>query len=480
MKKTLIGVTLLLLFVSVKAQDKKYQPNLASLETHKCPEWFEDAKFGVFIDWGLYSVAGWAPINATGATYPDWYLHRMYTDSAFIAYHKKTWGADFERDDFIPLFKAADYKPEDLVKFSKEIGAKYVVPFAKHHDGFCLWPSSYTNRNAFKMGAGRDLIAPMVAACKQYGLKFGFYQSLEEWEYPMKNADGSYSLRLWDGNKKSKIVPYDEKALKGMITGKVPVANYAKDYLIPQTKEFIEKYEPDMLWFDGDWTDDPEAYGSYEMVAWYYNRARKPVAVNDRLGNSRSKSGDFYTSEYGEVIGKPFDLSSGPKHKWEECRGISSNFGYSTLETIDNIVSADELIKMLVNIVANNGNLLLVVNLTGQGTVPPLEKTRLEELGKWLAVNGEAIYATRPWIRPSDGDDIRYTKSKDGKFLYVISLKATAAQIAIADVAVKPGAKITMLGHADKALKWNKAGNGISVSATGGTNHAYVLKVPLM
>ena len=167
--------------------------------------------------------------------YPDWYEFRLDTDSAFIKYHEKIWGKDFKRDDFIPLFAASKYQPQKLVEIAKEAGMKYVVPFNKHHSGFCLWPSSFTQRDAMDMGPGKDLIKPLVESCQKEGLKFGFYFSVEEWEYPVIDAAGKLQNRLWGGE----IKPYSPE-LEKKSSGKIAVKNYATDYLIPQAIEFIE------------------------------------------------------------------------------------------------------------------------------------------------------------------------------------------------------------------------------------------------
>ena len=460
-----------------------WQPTRESIARHCVPEWFEDAKFGMFIDWGLYSVPGWAPIPEKGPTYPDWYLHLMYTDPRFREYHAKTWGEQFQRDDFLYLFMAREYEPEQLAETAKRCGMKYVVPFCKHHDGFCLWPCNVTGRDSGKIGPQSDLIGPLVEACREAGLKFGFYQSLEEWEYPVLAPDGSLLLRVWDTKEDAKIVEYDPAALSGRITGKRPVRDYARDYLLPQTMEFINRYDPDLIWFDGDWTGQAETFLSFHMAAHFYNRAegRKEVAVNDRYGKTRSQIGDFFTSEYGEVQGKPFDLARGLRHKWEECRGISQSFGYNRLDTEQNVISATQLIHMLVDIVARNGNLLLVVNLNGEGGLPAMQAARLEEVGRWLAVNGEAIYATRPWDRVAEGDSIRFTRSKDGRHLYAICLSWPGGSITLPGVRPAEGSVVTMLG-VDRPLMWRAAGTGMVIDIPNELHkarpcdHAWVLR----
>ena len=228
MKKLIIlPIIIGLAFASCNAEmnDKEnkkneYEPNLASLRDHESPEWFHDLKFGMFIDYGLWSVPGWAPKKEEGAMYPDWYLWRMYTDEDFIEYHNKTWGDDFERDDFIPMFTSEDWDPEALVNLAIESGMKYVIPFAKHMDGYCLWPSSYTNRDAVDMTPHEDLIGPLVEECREKGLKFGFYYCIEEWEYPIIGEDDEKLMRKWP---QIEIESHDEEKYEGRITGKIPV-----------------------------------------------------------------------------------------------------------------------------------------------------------------------------------------------------------------------------------------------------------------
>jgi alpha-L-fucosidase len=459
-----------------------YEPTWESLARHEMPAWFEDAKFGMFVDFGLYSVAGWAPIPDKGPTYPDWYLHHMYGE--WRDYHVKTWGATFERDDFIPLFTAKAYDPEGLVRLARQAGMRYIVPFAKHHDGFCLWPSRTTGRDAGDLGPRRDLIGPLAQAARRHGLKLGFYTSLDEWEYPVKDAGGALKLRVWNSKRDATLVSYDAAAVKGKIGGKIPVADYARDYLVPQTLEFIDRYDPDILWFDGDWTTDAEAYRSLEMVAYFYNRAagRKEVVVNDRLGKTRGRRGDFYTSEYGLVHKQAFDLSKGAAHKWEENRGISQSFGWNRQDTEASVISATAFVHMLANIVAHNGNLLLIVNLDGDGALPKLQAQRLLEIGRWLDVNGEAIYETRPWKQAAEGESVRLTRSKDGRHVYAISLGWPGRTFRLKSVTPAPRSKITMLG-VPRPLAWRRERGELVIDIPPALDerrpgdHAYTFKI---
>jgi alpha-L-fucosidase len=476
---------------SKRKAERPYEPTLRSLARHPTPEWFDDIKFGMFIDYGLYSVAGYAPKKESGAMYPDWYLFRMYDSPEVAEYHRKTWGKDFQRDDFIPLFKAESFDPEHIADVAEKSGMRYVVPFSKHHDGFCLWPSSYTGRNSLAMGPRRDLVGPLNDACRKRGLKFGFYFSLEEWEYPVIQ-DGRKMVRLWttvDG-KPDPIVPFDEAAMAGRITGKIPVKDFVRDYSIPQANEFIDRYDPDILWLDGDWTAYAEDIGSREIVSHFYNGAmgRKEVAANDRLGRSlRFNSGDFYTSEYGAKNTERSKLL----HKWEENRGASQSFGYNWQDTEKNMTSAEDLIDMLVGIVSENGNLLLVVNLDGKGAMPTYMQDRLLDVGRWLKVNGEAIYGSRPWLAASQGENIRFTRSKDGRYLYAIHKGWPEGEVVLHDLWLDPSSSIGMLGGGGP-LEWRNVPEGSygrggkvvvkvpdSLKGTFDSSHAVTLRVQL-
>ena len=433
-------------------REGKYKPLPESLDRHQTPEWFRDAKFGMFIDWGLWSVAGWAEKRDGKAMYPDWYEFRLDTDPAFIKYHAKNWGNDFKRDDFIPLFTASRYDPATLARIAKEAGMKYIVPFCKHHSGFCLWPSGFTFRDAGDMGPRRDLILPMIESCKKEGLKFGFYFSLEEWEYPVINGDGDLVMKLWTGEGAPHSGPY-EKGYEKKASGKIAVRNFSKDYILPQATEFIDRYDPDILWYDGEWNSSVYDLLSYDIAAYFYNRAegRKEVAVNDRYGIEkdgkwlRFRRGDIFTSEYHD-----HDDSLG-NHAWEENRGISQSFGYNWQDTEANVITPEAFIDMFTNIVANGGN--LIVNLDGQGALPAVQEKRLEEIGRWLRVNGEGIYGTRTWSATSEGN-VSYTCSKDKKYVYAILKKWPGRELKLKNSGAGKGSSVTLLGY-DGVLKWD-------------------------
>jgi alpha-L-fucosidase len=220
-----------------------YTSGWESLDAHPCPAWYRDAKIGLYFHWGLSSVPGWAPREG-GTPYAEWYWNSMRDpNNPTWRYHRETYGEKFGYDDFIPRFRAGRYRPGEWVDLAKRSGAKYLFVNAKHHDGFCLWPTRYTRRNARDLGPRRDLIGPLADAARDAGLKFGFYYSFYEWYNPLYTGqDADY-------------------------TGLVSVRNYVDDFMAPQVRELIDRYHPDFLYFDGEWDRVADFWKSRDLVA---------------------------------------------------------------------------------------------------------------------------------------------------------------------------------------------------------------------
>jgi alpha-L-fucosidase len=389
-----------------------FRADRASLGTHPCPEWFLDAKFGMFIDWGPWSVAGWAP-QAEKAIYPDWYEFRLFKE--FRDYHVKTWGADIGPDDLIQLLRGDAFKPADLIALAQRSGMRYVVPFLKHHGGYALWDSSYTHRDSMEWGLGRDIAQEFSRVARAAGLQYGAYVSLGEWNYPVVEGADIRSLGF-DGTTSAPL-----SSDTPFISGKVPVSHFARDYLVPSLTELIDRADPDLLWFDGEWEADATVWQSAEIAAYYYNRAAasgREVVINDRFGkDTRGQSGwgDFFTSEYHVIEGFQ-------SHPWEENRSLSHSYGYNWEESFDDrfVLSEEQALDLLLRVVANGGNLLLMISPDGSGRVPPNQVRRLQFLGAWLARHGEAVYATRPLGLERQPDWGYLTRSKTGGRLYCI------------------------------------------------------------
>lgn len=389
-----------------------FAPTHDSLARHRAPEWYLDAKFGMFIDWGPWSVAGWAP-QADKATYPDWYEQRLLND--YRDYHLKTWGADVGSDDFIQLLEGDAFRADRFVELARAAGMRYVVPFLKHHGGYALWDSSFTHRDSVEWGLHRNIAAELGQALHQAGLRFGAYVSLGEWNYPVVAGNELRSVSM-SGTPGPVLDPTSPS-----LSGKVPVDDYSRHYLAPSIRELIDTTAPDLLWFDGEWEAPPETWQSPAIAAYFYDRAARlgrEVAVNDRFGKDTRGVpgwGDFYTSEYHVIEG--FQA-----HPWEENRSLSHSYGYNWEESSDDryVLGAEAALDLLLRTVANGGNLLLMVSPDGSGRVPPNQERRLRYLGTWLARYGSAIYATRAVGLASQPSWGYVTRSKTGGRLYCI------------------------------------------------------------
>lgn len=433
--------TLLLTVACMSTMAQPYQDNWESVNNRPIPEWFSDAKFGIFIHWGVFSVPAWAPANADigiYAKYAEWYWWRMMNtnDTAgrlFREYHDSTYGAHFMYQDFAPMFKAEHFDPGQWAELFKRAGAKYVVLTSKHHEGFALWPSANSwNWNSVDIGPHRDLCGELSAAVKDAGLHMGFYYSLYEWFNPLYRSD---------------------------------VKKYVDEHMLPQMKDLVTRYEPDIFWPDGEWDHPAETWKSAEFLAWLYNESpvRDRVVVNDRWGKETrgNTGGGFHTTEYDQVhdgigIG---DMD----HPWEECRGIGTSFGYNRMETPDNYMTSAGLIHLLIEKVAAGGNLLLNVGPTSDGRIPAIQQQRLFDMGEWLSVNGEAIYGTRKWEGASLNQrqqGIYFTRK--GKDLYVICTKYPQAPVVIQGVART--ARVSMLGF-EGQVRSRASGGRLTINA---------------
>ena len=337
--------------------ETSYQASWDSLDARPTPQWFADAKFGIFIHWGVYSVPAWGPKGR----YAEWYWHDMQNKKGETwKHHLAVYGEKFKYQDFAPEFKAELFDPDHWADIFVRSGARYVVLTSKHHEGFCLWPSEQSwNWNSVDIGPHRDLCGDLIRAVRARGLKMGYYYSLYEWYNPIYHLD---------------------------------METYVTKHMIPQLKDLVLRYKPDIIWADGDWEHPDSDWQSRQFLAWLFNESpvKDTVAVNDRWGKGcRCKHGGYYTTEYGHR-GDSVDAS----HPWEECRGIGASFGYNRNETIDEYSTRTDLIRLLVKMVSHGGNLLLDIGPTADGRIPVIMEDRLIAMGNWLKVYGESIYGT--------------------------------------------------------------------------------------
>ncbi len=440
---------------------KHYEPTWESLDSRPVAQWFDDAKFGIFIHWGPYSVPAWSPKG----TYSEWYQYWLQSKTLFgngdfkgdevVSYHNKTYGKDFTYYQFGDMFTADLFKPDDWAALIKDSGAKYVVLTSKHHDGFALWPSKEADDrgfpwNSMEVGAHRDLVGDLSMAVKASGLKMGLYYSLYEWYHP-----------LWQNDRQ----------------------RFVNEHFLPQVKDLVTRYKPDILWADGEWEMEADQWKSKEFLAWLFNDSpvNNSVVINDRWGKGvRNNHGGYYTTEY-ESEATEFN------RPWEECRGMGFSFGYNRNEDIEDYNSPKALVLMLVNIVSTGGNLLLDIGPDARGKIPVIMQERLHQIGKWLKINGEAIYGTSPWkgsfqwsegernFKPEQhylGGDFILKQTVDpepgyavkelfftqnGKDYFAITPKLPGKNLAIKDFKPKSGTKVTLLATGEN-VSWKQSG----------------------
>ncbi len=334
------------------------------LRSRPYPQWFRDAKLGIFIHWGVYSV----PSYSGKEQYAEWFLRGLQTgDSLRIRFVQDVYGKDFTYRDFAPLFKAELFDPAEWAALFRRAGARYVVLVSKHHDGYSLWPDKLQpGWNSMDVGPGRDLVGELSRAVRQEGLKMGLYYSFMEWNNP---------LHRWGTD------PDDE------------VEKYVDEYMVPQFRDLVSTYRPSLIFGDGDWSNSAEQLRTRELISWYFDLLGEEAIVNDRFGGG-SKMG-FITPEYSAGIVET-------ERPWAEVRGLGRSFGLNRNEKLEAYMTSEELVHFFIMAVANGGGIIINVGPGADGQIPLLQQERLMELGKWLEVNGEAIYGARSWKKTGE------------------------------------------------------------------------------
>lgn len=380
---------------------KFFEPTWESVKTHTLPDWYDDCKLGIFIHWGLYSVPAWAEVTWELGGEPsaeEWFRHNPYAewylntiripDSPARKHHDEVYGKDFPYERFADMFTCEKWQPAEWARLFKEAGAGYVVLTTKHHDGFCLFPSKYTNYNAMNHGPKRDLVGELTDAVRAEGMKMGTYFSgLLDWTTVERPRTQHYNVDSYNHT-------------------------YAfADYSFNQAKELVDRYKPSLLWNDIGWPEKGQIDLPH-LFAHYYNEVPDGV-VDDRYSVDFC---DFTTAEY--LTG-----NRSMDKKWEMCRGLGLSFGYNQNEGDETVISGPDLVRILVEYVSHNGNLLINVGPRADGTIPEIQADRLRKLGAWLKRHGEAIYGTRPWReRQQDALEGNATAfyTRKGRDLYAI------------------------------------------------------------
>lgn len=448
-----------------------YQPTPESLAEHPVPDWFHDAKFGIFVHWSVSSIPAFAPPNKKGigevdlgnpesvawlfknTPYAEWYWNSISIEgSPAQRHHHETYGADYPYDNFVPQFMqlARGCDLDAWADLFARAGARYVVFVTKHHDGFMLWPSAHPNPHRRAWHSERDFVGELTRAVRARGMRMGLYYS--------GGIDWTFHG-----------LPIDSMA---SFLGSIPQsAEYAR-YADAHWRELIERYEPAVLWNDIGY---PELAEPARLFADYYNRIPQGV-VNNRFQLGAGEGGqhcDFVTPEYA-VLDRILE------RKWESTRGIGGSFGFNRAEPEDYLLTAEEIVHMIADVASKNGNLLLNVGPTANGLVPWAQASRLLAVGDWLRRNGEAIYGTRPWRTPdgrtATGASVRFTQS--GGYVYAIVLATPARnEVVFDDLRLAGVTEIRLLGYG-APLPWQQRGATVAVELPGDmpTGPAYALR----
>jgi alpha-L-fucosidase len=417
------------------------QPDWQSLGGYRTPDWYRDAKFGIFIHWGVYSVAAykgeWYPrhIYERSGEYSNYYQHQVATYGSMPQVGYK---------NLIPLFKAEHFDPQAWATLFREAGARYVVPVAEHHDGFAMYDSKLSDWTAAKMGPHRDVIGELASAIRAQGMRLGLSSHRAEHDWFFDNGrtfdsdvnDPRYAALYGPAHALTSGKGEDGKDVDWTFVSDA----YLDDWLA-RSAEIVQDYHPDLMYFDW-WVGQPRFRGALaEFAAFYYNQAaarQQGSVLFYKLDNMRPGTGTMNIER-----GQAADIREQP---WQTETSVSDDsWGYAEGDTYK---SPDEVVHLLADVVSKNGNLLLNIGPKADGTIPEQARHILQAVGQWLGANGEAIYGTRPWqrfgegptqvvagtmqdtkTRPYTAEDFRFTTK--GNRLYAIELGWPATRHAV-------------------------------------------------
>ncbi|EFV90098.1 Alpha-L-fucosidase [Dietzia cinnamea P4] len=462
----------------------------ARFAERELPTWYDDVKLGVFVHWGPYSVPRWAPrvpdiqrlIRDGGPRrmlrenpYSEWYLNSMRIPGSPTAeHHARIYGADYGYERFAEEFgrESADADVEQLAELATAAGAGYVVLTTKHHDGYTLWPSAHPHPRLGRYGSERDLVGDLADAVRARGMRTGLYYS------------GGYD---W---------PYNDALLAGpadMLLAMPDDPTYVA-YVEGHVRELVERYLPSVLWNDIGW---PASSDLPAVFAEYYAAVPDGV-VNDRWAQTDVKRGgaaealvrglgclaqlawkllpedsrelSFPASPHHDVTTPEYArLETIAETKWETVRGVGHSFAANRNEDPADIVTAGELVHMLVDVVSKNGNLLIGVGPLPDGSVPYEQQEPLRALGRWLHENGSAIRGSRPWVLPAgvagDGTEVRFTRTGDDVNAITLGTP-TSTELILPGLTADPGARAQLVSTG-QSLEVSDLGGFLSVRLPG-------------
>jgi alpha-L-fucosidase len=474
-----------------QSHDGPYRPDWETLRNYPIPQWYKDAKFGIFLHWGVYAVPG--AVN-------EWYPHNMYRPGDPAYEHFQSHYGSFEKlgyKDFIPMFRADKWDPADWAALFQQAGARYVIPVAEHHDGFSMYDSQLSDWTVVKMGPHRDTLAELAQAVRKAGLHFGLSSHRAEHNYFFDNGrsirsdvnDPKYAslygpAHPWMTN------PHFESWNDWTYVSEA----WTRDWLA-RAVELVEKYKPEIVYFDGGIGQPVFRPKVAEFTAFYYNFAHKnnfPAIINfkDYSLEWTAGSRDFERSMRNDI----------EKREWQTDTSMSNkSWGYMEQ---DDLKSAESLVHQLVDTVSKNGNLLLNIGPRPDGTIPDQVRATLLDIGAWLQRNGEAIYGTEAWkvygegptqiptgfasdqnVKPFTAGDYRFTRKGDS--IYAISLgcpadgTASIHSLGLAGPAKGPVIQdVSLLGSSEK-IPWLQTTEALNVKLPqdSGCRYGFALRV---